>query len=110
MMARVYDEELRDRARAEESYLYVLQIDDIDLDALAALDRIYDQAGMFSELAEILKRRIAVVDETELLVELLALARRDHGVETLGDLYGLLDRRPTPKPRSAASRRVHVRF
>ena len=46
----------------------------------------------------------------ELLLELLACVRADHGVETLGDLYGLLERRPPPRKRSAASRRVRVRF
>jgi DNA polymerase-3 subunit epsilon len=46
----------------------------------------------------------------ELLVELLALARCDHGLETLGDLYALLERRPPPRPRGAGSRRVRVRF
>lgn len=70
MAARVYDEELRDRAQAEEAYLRVLQIDSIDADALEALDRIYNQASMFQELAEILKRRIAITDGTEELVEL----------------------------------------
>ncbi|MCC6747689.1 MAG: tetratricopeptide repeat protein [Deltaproteobacteria bacterium] len=70
MMARVHDDEINDRARAEESYLYVLQIDPQDADALAALDRIYEQTGMFQELAEILKRRIAVTDSSDLLVQL----------------------------------------
>lgn len=46
----------------------------------------------------------------ELLVELLALARRDHGVATVGDLHGWLARRPPPRPRGAGSRRVRVRF
>ena len=70
MAARVQDEELRDAARAEETYLKVLQCDDVDPDALAALDRIYDEGAMHGELAEILKRRIAITDETDVLVEL----------------------------------------
>jgi tetratricopeptide (TPR) repeat protein len=70
MMARVYEEELVDKARAEEAFLHVLQIDEKDPGALAALDRIYDQSAMFQELAEILKRRIAVTDSTEAVVEL----------------------------------------
>jgi tetratricopeptide (TPR) repeat protein len=69
-MARVCEEEILDRARAEEAFLQVLQIDDMDPDALAALDRIYDQTGMFQELAEILKRRITITDSTDDLVEL----------------------------------------
>jgi tetratricopeptide (TPR) repeat protein len=70
MSARVCEEEILDRARAEEAFLRVLQIDDMDAEALAALDRIYDQTGMFQELAEILKRRITITDATEDLVEL----------------------------------------
>src|SRR5262249_11084292 len=68
--ARVYDEELHDRVRAEEAYLRVLGLDEKDRDALRALDRIYDQAGMFSELAEVLRKRIDVTDETAEIVEL----------------------------------------
>lgn len=46
----------------------------------------------------------------ELLLEMLTCVRKEAGVETLGDLYALLERRPPPRPRSAASRRVRVRF
>ncbi|MCK5797735.1 MAG: tetratricopeptide repeat protein [Deltaproteobacteria bacterium] len=91
MTARVYDEELRDRGRSEETYLRVLQIETIDNDALEALDRIYTQASMFQELAEILKRRIAITDGTDELVVLqlrlgetyeTALEEYDHAVTT----------------------------
>ena len=41
-LARVYENELRDNARADEAHLQVLSIDPTDADALAALDRIYD--------------------------------------------------------------------
>ncbi|MCB9555099.1 MAG: tetratricopeptide repeat protein [Deltaproteobacteria bacterium] len=71
MQARVYDEELRDRQSAEEAYLRVLQLDEADVDAICALDRIYDQGAMYAELAEILRRRIGVTYEAEPLVELL---------------------------------------
>ena len=40
-LARVYENQLRDNAKAEEAYLQVLSIDPTDSDALAALDRIY---------------------------------------------------------------------
>ena len=70
MAARVCEEEILDRARAEEAFLRVLQIDEMDAEALASLDRIYDQTGMFQELAEILKRRIEITDSTDDLVEL----------------------------------------
>ena len=58
-MARVYEEEILDRARAEQAFLQRAADRRQDADALAALDRIYDQTEMFQELAEILKRRIA---------------------------------------------------
>ncbi|PIE17900.1 MAG: hypothetical protein CSA65_07020 [Proteobacteria bacterium] len=95
MAARVYDEELRDHGQAEEAYLRVLQLDDIDNDALCALDRIYNQASMFPELAEILKRRIAITDGTDELVELslrlgqtfeVALEDFDNAVQTYNDV------------------------
>jgi len=46
----------------------------------------------------------------ELLVALLSRARRDHALETLGDLHALMARRPPPRPRSPGARRVRVRF
>lgn len=69
-VARVYDAELRDSARAEESYLRVLGLDAKDPDALEALDRIYETAGMYSELAEILRRRVEIAVATD---DILAL-------------------------------------
>src|SRR5207247_2006096 len=74
----VYDAELRDSGRAEESYLRVLGLDDKDPEALEALDRIYEHSGMFQELAEILRRRIDIVVATD---DLLALQFR------LGRIY-----------------------
>jgi len=70
LLARVCEEELGDYARAEEAFLQVLQIHDMDPDALAALDRVYTHTSTFGALAEILKRRIAVTDSTDELVEL----------------------------------------
>lgn len=70
MLARVYDKELQDYEQAEAAFLHVLQIDDIDAEALEALDRIYTHQSSFSHLADVLKRRIAITDSTEELVEL----------------------------------------
>ena len=69
-LARVYENKLRDNARAEESYLQVLSIDPTDSDALAALDRIYEAGGMWQELADILGRRIGVTTATDEIIEL----------------------------------------
>src|SRR4029079_2159005 len=42
-LARVYEDELADVARAEEAYRYVIALDDRDEDVLSALDRIYSE-------------------------------------------------------------------
>ena len=68
--ARVLDNELREYERAIGYYRRVLELDSDNVEALAALDRIYSHAGMYVELAEILQRRIAVEMEPELLVQL----------------------------------------
>jgi tetratricopeptide (TPR) repeat protein len=70
-VARVHDAELGDLARAEEAYLRVLGLDGKDPDALEALDRIYETSGMWTELADILKRRVEIAVSTEDLVQLL---------------------------------------
>ncbi len=83
--ARIYDIELADASRAEESYLKALAIDPKDADALEALDRIYGAAGMHAELAEILKRRVAIAGSTEEQNELHARLGRIEA-DILGDL------------------------
>ena len=45
-LARVYDAELANAVSAVETYLRVLEIDERDVDALAALDRLYAGAGI----------------------------------------------------------------
>ena len=70
MQARVYEFEIFDRGRAEESYLSVLQIDEMDSDALESLDRIYTQSSTFEALAAILRKRIEITDSTDEMVEL----------------------------------------
>src|SRR5581483_10781139 len=69
-LARVHEAELSDNAKAEEAHLQVLGIDPKDPEALAALDRIYTQASMWQELADILHRRIGVTTGTDEIVEL----------------------------------------
>ncbi len=64
-LARVYEEELNDVARAEETYRYVVAIDPTDEDVLAALDRIYTDNGAGEALAEVLKKRMAASDGRE---------------------------------------------
>src|SRR5207253_3476084 len=69
-VARVYEFELRDVQRAEEAHIRVLSIDPRDADALAALDRIYDQLSMWPELADVLRRRIEIITDTDEIIEL----------------------------------------
>ncbi len=69
-IARVFEFELRDVQRAEEAHIRVLAIDPRDAEALASLDRIYDQTSMWPELADILRRRIQVISDTDEIVEL----------------------------------------
>ncbi|MCS6914793.1 MAG: tetratricopeptide repeat protein [Myxococcales bacterium] len=89
-VARVYEFELRDVHRAEEAYIRVLGIDARDPDALAALDRIYDQLSMWPELADVLRRRIEIITDTDEIIELYfrlgrvysdALEDPDHAIE-----------------------------
>ena len=66
----MYEFELRDVQRAEEAHIRVLAIDPRDADALAALDRIYNQSSMWPELADILRRRIQLGGDPDEIVEL----------------------------------------
>lgn len=69
-LARVYEEELGDIARAEETYRYVLGVDDKDEEALQALDRLYVEHGAHDSLAAVLRKRIAATDIPADLVDL----------------------------------------
>ncbi|HEX3477210.1 MAG TPA: tetratricopeptide repeat protein, partial [Kofleriaceae bacterium] len=83
-MARVYETEIGDPARAVETHLRVLEIEAKDADALAALDRLYLGAGMYDDLAEILRRRIEVADPDEQIE--LYFRRGAIFADALGDL------------------------
>jgi tetratricopeptide (TPR) repeat protein len=69
-LARVHEHELRDAHSAVETHLRVLAIEPREADALAALDRLYLGAGMYDELAEILRRRIEVTTDPDEQLEL----------------------------------------
>src|SRR5262249_7096305 len=68
-LGRVYMIELRDAGNAEETYHAVLKIDDKDAEALAALDKLYEAAAMWNELAGILVRRIGTTSVTDEIIE-----------------------------------------
>ena len=69
-LARVYEEELGDVARAEETYRFVLGVEAKDDDSLQALDRIYSDYRAPQALAAVLRSRIAATDIPQDLVEL----------------------------------------
>ncbi len=69
-LARVYEEELSDLARAEEAFRYVLGIDQKDEETLVALDRIYSETGAHESLVATLRKRIAAAEHPDDLVEL----------------------------------------
>ncbi len=69
-LAGVFETELGDLSRAEEVLGQILSFDPDDADALAFLDRVYDKQGDFEKLASVLRRRIAITDDSTQLVAL----------------------------------------
>ena len=70
-LARVFEEELQDLEKAEETYAYVLSVAALDIDCLENLDRIYSLTGHAAALAPVLEQRVATVDDAFAKVELL---------------------------------------
>jgi tetratricopeptide (TPR) repeat protein len=69
-LARVFEEELGDITKAEETYRYVVGVEPLQADALANLDRIYTQLEQFVELAQVLDQRVRTTQEPYELIEL----------------------------------------
>ena len=69
-LARVFEEELADIAKAEETYRYVLTVAERDQDALANLDRIYSSLEQWPELAGVLEQRAASAEDEADKIEL----------------------------------------
>jgi tetratricopeptide (TPR) repeat protein len=63
-LARVFEEELADVAKAEETYRYVLTVEPHEKDALANLDRIYSSLEQWPELAGVLEQRAVAAEDT----------------------------------------------
>ena len=64
-LARVFEEELSDIAKAEGAYSYVLEVAPSDADALLELDRIYSDQEKWADLAGVLERRAKLEDALE---------------------------------------------
>jgi len=62
-LARVFEEELGDVTKAEETYRYVLTSVPREPEVLENLDRIYSNLGQWAELASILEQRAAAADD-----------------------------------------------
>ncbi len=69
-LAKVYEEQLGDLERAEETYRFVLGVDDHDAKALVALDRIYTEHGAYQALAQVLRKRIEGTNNSSELIDL----------------------------------------
>ena len=69
-LARVYEEQLEDVQRAEETYRFVLGVDEQDEGSLRALDRIYSRHGAHQALAQVLRKRIGSSTNSSELVDL----------------------------------------
>jgi len=69
-LAKVYEEQLDDLERAEETYRFVLGVDDHDENALAALDRIYAEHGAHRALSQVLRKRIDCSNNSSDLIDL----------------------------------------
>ncbi|HEX7601588.1 MAG TPA: tetratricopeptide repeat protein, partial [Polyangiaceae bacterium] len=79
-LARVFEDELGDITKAEETYKYVLTVDPLEQEALANLDRIYLSMESWPELANVLEQRIKAGGDPIDLVDFHA---------RLGEIYDL---------------------
>ncbi|MFO0614054.1 MAG: tetratricopeptide repeat protein [Polyangiaceae bacterium] len=69
-LARVFEEDLGEINKAEETYRYVLGVEELEVDALTQLDRIYTTLEQYAELAQVLEQRIRATTEKYELVDL----------------------------------------
>src|SRR5204863_2065257 len=67
---RVFEEELADVSKAEETYRYVLTVAPAEPDALGNLDRIYSSLEQWPELAGVLEQRAVAAEDSMDKVEL----------------------------------------
>jgi tetratricopeptide (TPR) repeat protein len=77
-LARTFEDELGDIGKAEETFKYVLSVDEKDAEALSNLDRIYLSLESWADLAQILEMRVKASADVVELVDLYA---------RLGELY-----------------------
>ena len=90
-VAALYDEVLQDAPSAIQAYRNVLAVDDTDLSALDALERLYSAANDGRELANVLDRKIELTTDVAGRQALRHLAARVHETQ-LSDVYQAIDR------------------
>lgn len=100
-LARVFEDELGDITKAEETYRYVLGVEALDAEALGHLDRIYTSLEQYAELAQVLEQRVQATQEPFELVELYArlgqtyeekLGQLDDAIRAFRRIFDELDR------------------
>ncbi|MCC6647034.1 MAG: tetratricopeptide repeat protein [Polyangiaceae bacterium] len=104
-LARVFEEELGDVARAEDTYRYVLGVRALDVEALSNLDRISLAQEKWPELAEVLEQRVKATEDAPDLVDLYArlgetyeekLAKPDDAIRAYRRIFDELDKQHEP--------------
>ncbi|MBN1609972.1 MAG: tetratricopeptide repeat protein [Polyangiaceae bacterium] len=99
-LARVFEEELQDVPKADETYRYVLTVAPEEPDALANLDRIYSSTEQWTELASVLEQRAATLPDDQEQVELYGrlgrvyeeqLAETDNAIRAYRRIFDELD-------------------
>jgi tetratricopeptide (TPR) repeat protein len=114
-LATTFESDLGDLERAERALVQVLTENHGDVGALASLDRIYDAQGMYENLANVLKQRIAVTDDGDELVPLhLRLGRvfADALEDTegaIGSYLAVLEHQPRAREALEALERLYFR-
>ena len=104
-LARVFEDELGDITKAEETYRYVLGVEPLDAEALGHLDRIYTSIEQYPELAQVLEQRVRATQESYELVELYGrlgqvyeerLNQPDDAIRAFRRIFDDLDRANDP--------------
>ncbi len=90
-VAALYDEVLQEPTAAIQAYRNVLSVDDSDLSALDALERLYGQAQDGRELATILERKIELTTDVTARQQLRHAAARVYETQ-LEDIYQAIDK------------------
>ncbi|WP_197041054.1 tetratricopeptide repeat protein [Chondromyces apiculatus] len=100
-LARVFEHELGDVAKAEETYRYVLGVEPLEAEALANLDRIYTTMEQYPELASVLEQRVRATQDEPELVELYLrlgqtyeerLVQNDEAIRAFRQVFDELDK------------------